>query len=118
MFWQYLEYTTSDRANPGPLERSSQTKEELFFDTIRADILTRYPGLAELVHRRFPTDPTGEQAFRFAVELYLRALPKLTVSLDGWNMLQIVRDTATSFRAVNRLEALEGCLSLCDGRAR
>jgi len=53
----------------------------LFFDTIRADILTRYPGLAELVHRRFPTDPTGEQAFRFAVELYLRALPKLTVSL-------------------------------------
>jgi hypothetical protein len=74
--------------------------------TVRSVILTRHPKLAELVQSRFPTDPAGEEAFTYALELYLRTIPKLDVAVDGWRMLRILRETAASLRAVGIMYVL------------
>jgi hypothetical protein len=76
------------------------------FDTVRSVILTRYPEFTKLIQRRFPTDPAGEEAFTYALELYLRVIPNLDVAVDGWRMLRIVRETAASLRAVGIMHVL------------
>lgn len=70
----------------------------IIFDTLRTAILNRHPHIATLVQERFPDDPAGEQAFSYALELFLCA--NLNAALDGWKMFQLVTDTATSLRAV------------------
>jgi hypothetical protein len=67
--------------------------------TIRSAILACYPKLAEFVQRRFPTDPEGENAFSYFLELYVSSIPNFS-AVDGWRMLRIVHETATSLRAV------------------
>lgn len=76
------------------------------FDTIRDDILGRYAPVAELIHSCFPDDPRGIDAFRYALELYLRALPNLEVAVDGWVFLRVVEETPTALRAVGICEVL------------
>ena len=73
------------------------------FDTVRSLILTRYP---ELVRSRFPTDPEGEEAFTYALGLYLSVVPNLNVVADGWRMLRLVDEAATSLRAVGIMYVL------------
>jgi len=80
--------------------------EGFVFDTIRTHVLTRYPPLAELVRSRFPSDPTGEAAFSYALELYVRAIPNLDVAVDGWKTLRVVRETRISLRAVGLMHVL------------
>jgi hypothetical protein len=75
----------------------------LVFDTIRSIILARY---RDLVGAAFPTDPSSEAAFGYALELYLSSIPNLGVALDGWSQLRLVRETATSLRAVGIMYVL------------
>ena len=70
------------------------------FDTIRDDIHGRYDSLAELVDRQFPEDSRGPDAFKYALELYLRAISTLEVPIDGWKFLNVVDETPTVLRAV------------------
>lgn len=85
--------------------RRGQT-EAVLFDTIRSVILTRYPVIAELVRSAFPTDPAGEDAFTYALELYLRHIPNLDVAVDGWRMARLVRGSDTFVRAVGIIHVL------------
>lgn len=71
----------------------------MHFDTVRDDIFGRYPPLAGLVDRRFPDDSRGPDALRYALELYLRALPNLEVPVDGWMFFRVVDETPTLLRA-------------------
>ena len=88
------------------LAACSSPREAFVIQTIRRHILNRYSWLAEIVRERFPTDPAGEDAFSYAFELYLRALPHLGVTVDGWRMLRIVDETRTSLRAVGIMHIL------------
>jgi hypothetical protein len=51
-------------------------------------------------------DPTSEAAFSYALELYLRAIPNLDVTVDGWKLLRIVHETTTSLRAIGIMYVL------------
>ncbi len=82
------------------------TTEAATFDTLRSVILSRYSERTELVQRRFPDDPAGEGAFACALELFLRLIPNLDASLDGWRMCRLVGETATSLRAVGIMYVL------------
>ena len=73
------------------------------FDTVRNVVLTRFP---ELVRRSFPTCPAGEEAFAYALELYVRMIPNLDAAVDGWRMLRLVRDHATSLQAIGLMHVL------------
>jgi hypothetical protein len=73
------------------------------FDTVRSVVLTRFP---DLVRRSFPTCPAGEEAFAYALELYLHAIPNLDTALDGWRMLRLVHESATSLQAVGIMHVL------------
>jgi hypothetical protein len=73
------------------------------FNTVRSVVLTRFP---DLVRRSFPTCPAGEEAFAYALELYLRAIPNLDTAVDGWRMLRLVRENATSLQAVGIMHVL------------
>lgn len=55
---------------------------------------------------KFPTDPRGEDAFAYAFYLFLRALPNLDVTVDGWKTLQIVRETDDFLQAVGIMYVL------------
>lgn len=70
------------------------------FTTVREDIHTRYPRLTELVDEQFPEDKRGEKAFKYAFELWLRALPNLHVAVDGWTHLNVVEESPNVLRAV------------------
>jgi hypothetical protein len=70
------------------------------FHNLRAAILSRYPTITKLVQQRFPGNPAGEEAFAYALELFLRLIPNLDISLDGWKLFRLVSETATSLRAV------------------
>lgn len=74
--------------------------QEKRFDTVRDDIHRRYPALAKLVIQQFPEDPRGPDAFKYALELYLRAIPQLEAAVDGFTYLNVVEETPTSLRAV------------------
>jgi len=74
--------------------------------TVRSVILAAHPELIEPIQNRFPTDAAGEEAFSCALELYLRTIPNLNVSLDGWRMLRVVRETSASLRAVGIIYVL------------
>ncbi len=63
-------------------------------------ILAPHSKLVELAQSQFPTDPEGEEASTYALELCLRTIPNLNASVDGWRVLRIVRETDTSLRAV------------------
>jgi hypothetical protein len=80
--------------------------EALVFDTIRSAILDRYPTLAELVRSRFPNDPLSDEAFTYALYLFLRTVPDLDVTVDGWRMVKLIRETAVSIRAVGIMQLL------------
>jgi hypothetical protein len=73
------------------------------FETIRRIILTRF---SELVHKCFPAEPAGEEAFTYALYLCLRSLHIADVAMDGWRMLRIAGETATSLRAVGIMHVL------------
>jgi hypothetical protein len=95
------------RVMPG-VRRHSRVRgqrEVPVLDTVRNVILTRYP---ELVEPHFPTDPAGEEAFTYALGLYLRVVPNLDVVVDGWSMLRVIHETATSLRAVGLMDVLPG----------
>lgn len=68
--------------------------------------MNRHPKLAELVRERFPENPTGDGAFSYALELFLRVIPNLDASLDGWKMFRLASETATSLRAVGIMHVL------------
>jgi hypothetical protein len=70
------------------------------FSTVREDIHTRYPRLTELVDEQFPEDKRGVKAFKYAFELWLRALPNLHVAVDGWTHLNVVEELPNELRAV------------------
>ena len=53
-----------------------------------------------MVDDRFPGDSRGPDAFKYALEHYLRALPKLAVALDGFTFLNVVAETPTELRVV------------------
>jgi hypothetical protein len=91
---------------PLPAIRKSHRSEASIFDTLRSIVLNRYPKLAELVRERFPVDPAGEEAFAYALELFIRVIPDLDVPLDGWKMFRLVSETATSLRAVGIMHVL------------
>ena len=59
-------------------------------------ILSRH---ADLVVRGFPEDPSGDNALAFAVYLFLRGLPDLELTVDGWSIFQVVQETAFSLNA-------------------
>ena len=40
------------------------------------------------------------------MELYLRAIPNLDTAMDGWRMLRLVRENATSLQAVGIMHVL------------
>ncbi|MGH8185663.1 MAG: hypothetical protein ACREUC_03805, partial [Steroidobacteraceae bacterium] len=40
------------------------------------------------------------------MELYLRVIPNLDVAVDGWRMLRVVSETASSLRAVGLMHVL------------
>lgn len=73
------------------------------FDTLRSVILTRF---SELVHERFPAAPAGEEAFTYALYLYLRAIPNFEVAVDGWRMLRVASETTESLRAIGIMYVL------------
>jgi hypothetical protein len=84
----------------------SGDRQKPIFDTLRCVILNRYPKFAELVRERFPGDPAGEEAFAYALALFLRVIPDLDVPLDGWKMFRLASETATSLRAVGIMHVL------------
>jgi len=86
--------------------RGNQRSEASIFETFRSVILNCYPQLAELVQEHFPEDPVGEEAFAYALELFLRVIPDLNVSLDGWKMFRLASETATSLRGVGIMHVL------------
>lgn len=53
-----------------------------------------------MVEERFPTDSRGLEAFKYALELYLRAIPNLDIAVDGFTYLNVVEETNTELRAV------------------
>jgi hypothetical protein len=55
---------------------------------------------------QIPTCPAGEEAFAYALELYLRVIPNLDTAVDGWRMLRLVRENATSLQAVGIVHVL------------
>ena len=81
-------------------EKAASTSQESRFNTIRDDIHTRYSELTDLVEERFPADSRGQEAFKYALELYLRAIPSLDVAVDGFTYLNVVEETNTEMRAV------------------
>jgi hypothetical protein len=98
---------------PPPATRKNQRREASIFDTLRSVILNRCPKLVELVRKRFPGDPGGAEAFAYALELFLRVIPNLDVSLDGWKMFRLASETATSLQAVGIMHVLpSGVLSV------
>jgi len=72
----------------------------LRFNNIREHIHGHYPAVAALVDRQFPEDSRGSEAFKYALELYLRALPKFGAAIDGWHFLNVVEETSTALRVV------------------
>jgi len=76
------------------------SRQDKKIGTIRDDIHRRYPELAALVDQQFPSDSRGPDAFKYALELYLRALPNLDAAVDGFTHLDVVKETATTLRAV------------------
>lgn len=82
------------------MTHQSKFESDRKIDTIRDDIFERYAPLADLVRERFPNESRGEDALRYALELYLRALPNLDAPVDGWTFLRVVEETPNSLRAV------------------
>ncbi|MEX0915321.1 MAG: hypothetical protein WDZ60_05455 [Wenzhouxiangellaceae bacterium] len=66
---------------------------ELELDTVKDDILERYGPLSDLVSERYPNEPRGEDAFKYVLELSLRAIPNLDATVDGWTFLRVVTET-------------------------
>lgn len=91
---------------------------ETEFDTIRDDIHGRYPALAELVDQQFPEDTRGPDAFKYALELYLRAIPKLETAVDGWTFLQVIEESRTALRAVGLSYVLPSSILPIDAQFR
>lgn len=81
-------------------ESADSTSEESSFSTIRDDIHTRYPELADLVEERFAEDPRGPDAFKYGLQLYLRAIPNLDAAVDGFTYLSVLKETSTELHAV------------------
>ncbi len=54
----------------------------------------------------FPGDPHGDEAFRYALYLYVRGLPEVDIAVDGWRTLQISRETRGFMRAVGIMSIL------------
>lgn len=59
-----------------------------------------------LVGATFPGGPSGDEAFKHALYIYLRALPDLDIAVDGWRTLQISRETHDFLRAVGIMSIL------------
>ncbi len=60
----------------------------------------RYPKLAALVEEAFYEDPGGPDAFRYALELYLRAIPNLGAAVDGFTYLSVIKETRRELQSV------------------
>ncbi len=88
------------------------------FETIRDDIHTRYPALAELVEEQFPQNPRGADAFKYAMELYLRAISNLDAAVDGFTHLNVVEETRTKMRIVGISYVLPSSLLPIDATFR
>jgi hypothetical protein len=91
---------------PPAATRRNHRSEASVFDTLRSLVLNSHPKFADLVRRRFPRGPDGEEAFAYALELFLQVIPHLDASLDGWKMFRLASETATSLRAVGIMYAL------------
>ena len=61
----------------------------------------------------FPTDETGDEAFAYALELFLRTIDNLEM-MDGWRMVRLVRETDTSLRAVGIMHVLPAGALPCE----
>jgi hypothetical protein len=59
-----------------------------------------------LVRSRFPDDPLSDQAFAYALYLFLATIPDLDVTVDGWRMVHLLRETEVSVRAVGIMHVL------------
>ena len=89
------------------------TKEIVKFETIRQAVYYRYPKLTELVEERFGRGSGDDEAFAYALYLYLRTLPNMSVAVDGWRTLQISREKKDFLRVVGLMYVLpEGELPL------
>lgn len=53
-----------------------------------------------MVEEKFPEDSRGPDAFKYALELYLRAIPNLDAAVDGFTYLNVVEETSTELHAV------------------
>ena len=81
-------------------------KKIVKFETIRQAIYYRYQKLTELVEQTFGGGPGDDEAFAYALYLYLRALPNLNVAVDGWKTLQISREKQDFLRVVGLMYVL------------
>ena len=70
----------------------------------------RYPELTDLVEAKFPVDSRGPDAFKYALELYLRATPNLDAAVDGFTYLNVVEETRTEMRVVGISHVLPSSL--------
>ena len=74
-------------------------------ETIRGDIHRRFSGLERLVESTFREEPRGENAFQYALELYIRTIPEMG-SVDGWEVLHIVKETSDSLQVIGLMHVL------------
>jgi hypothetical protein len=73
--------------------------------TIREDIHQRFSGLENLVSETFPEDCRGPEAFKYALELYIRTIPE-TGSVDGWDFLHIIQETENLIHVIGLMYIL------------
>jgi len=73
--------------------------------TMREDIHQRFSGLDKLVSETFSEDPRGQAAFKYALELYIRAIPE-TGSVDGWDFLHIIQETESLIHVIGLMYIL------------
>jgi hypothetical protein len=80
------------------LPNTQEKTRDSLFNTLRSVILSHYPHLGALVQEQFPGDSTSDEAVAYAFELFLRLIPDLRISLDGWKMFRLISESSTSLR--------------------